>query len=85
MKSFWFGKSLQTRKDGRTGWLNLMCSDLTCDGETVTTIYQKRWLVELFHKSFKSNAALAKSPIRRVTTQNNPVFMSIYAVSSCNA
>jgi len=69
-----------TNKDGSTGWLNLVCSDLTCDGDIVTTIYQKRWQVEVFHKSLKSNAALAKSPTRRVTTQNNHVFMSIYAV-----
>lgn len=69
-----------TNKDGSTGWLNLVCSDLTCNGDTVTTIYQKRWQVEVFHKSLKSNAALAKSPTRRVTTQNNHVFMAIYAV-----
>lgn len=69
-----------TNKDGSTGLLNLVCSDLTCDGEQVTTIYKKRWKVEEFHKSLKSNAALAKSPTRTVTTQNNHVFMSIYAV-----
>jgi hypothetical protein len=69
-----------TNRDGSTGWLNLVCSDLTCDGDTVTTTYQKRWQVEVFHKSLKSNAALAKSPTRRVTTQNNHVFMAIYAV-----
>ena len=67
-------------KDGSIGLLNLVCSDLTCDGEKVTTIYKKRWKVEVFYKSLKSNAALAKSPTRRVTTQNNHVFMSIYAV-----
>jgi DDE superfamily endonuclease len=69
-----------TNKDGSTGLLNLVCSDLTCDGDTVATLYKKRWKVEVFHKSLKSNAALAKSPTRRVTTQNNHVFMSIYAV-----
>lgn len=69
-----------TNKDGSTGLLNLVCSDLTCDGEQVTTIYKKRWKVEEFHKSLKSNGALAKSPTRTVTTQNNHVFMSIYAV-----
>jgi len=36
--------------------------------------------VEEFHKSLKSNAALAKSPTRTVTTQANHVFMAIYAV-----
>ncbi len=69
-----------THKDGSTALLNLVCSDLTCNGDTITTIYQKRWKVEVFHKCLKSNAALAKSPTRRVTTQNNHVFMSIYAV-----
>lgn len=69
-----------TNKDGSTGLLNLVCSDLACDGEHIATIYQKRWKVEEFHKSLKSNAALAKSPTRTVTTQNNHVFMSIYAV-----
>jgi hypothetical protein len=69
-----------TNEDGCTGLLNLVCSDLTCDGDEITTLYKKRWKVEVFHKSLKSNAALARSPTRRVTTQNNHVFMSIYAV-----
>lgn len=69
-----------TNKDGSTGLLNLVCSDLACDGEQVATIYQKRWKVEEFHKSLKSNAGLAKSPTRTTTTQNNHIFMSIYAV-----
>jgi len=69
-----------TNKDGSTGLLNLVCSDLTCNGDMIATIYQKRWKVEVFHKSLKSNAALAKSPTRRITTQNNHVFMAIYAV-----
>ena len=69
-----------TNKDGSIGLLNLACSDLTCDGDQITSTYKKRWHVEVFHKSLKSNASLAKSPTRRVTTQNNHVFMSIYAV-----
>jgi hypothetical protein len=35
-----------TNKDGCTGLLNLVCSDVTCNGEYVATIYQKRWKVE---------------------------------------
>jgi hypothetical protein len=69
-----------TNKDGSTGILHLVCSDLSLDGEQVTTIYQKRWNVEVFHKSLKSNAGLAKSPTQTVTTQSNHVFMSIVAV-----
>ena len=43
------------------------------------TIYQKRWKVECFHKTLKSDAALAKSPTKRVRTQSNHVFMALYA------
>ena len=66
-------------KDGSTGEMFIACSDLHCDGETIYTIYQKRWKVETFHKTLKSNAALAKSPTRRVRTQSNHCFMAIYA------
>lgn len=73
-------RQIFTNKDGSTGILNLACNDLTLDGGDVATIYKERWKVEEFHKSLKSNAALAKSPTRTVTTQNNHVFMSIIAV-----
>ena len=68
-----------TNKDGSTGILCLACSDLDCDQAAIETIYQKRWKVEVFHKTLKSNAALAKSPTQRVRTQGNHVFLSIYA------
>lgn len=69
-----------TNKDGSIGKLTLVCSDLTCESDQVASLYQKRWKVEEFHKSLKSNAGLAKSPTRTVTTQNNHVFMAICAV-----
>ncbi|WP_235187580.1 IS701 family transposase [Methylobacter tundripaludum] len=69
-----------TNKGCSTGLLNRVSSNLTGNDDTITTIYQKRWKVELFHKSLKSSAALAKSPTRRITTQNNHVFMAIYPV-----
>ncbi len=69
-----------TNKDGSTATVNLVCSDLTLAGEKVAAIYQKRWKVEEFHKSLKSNAGLAKSPTRTPTTQNNHIFMAIMAV-----
>ena len=68
-----------TNKDGSTGILYLAGSDLDCDQAAIQTIYQKRWKVEVFHKTLKSNAALAKSPTQRVRTQGNHVFLSIYA------
>ncbi len=68
-----------TNKDGSTGILYLACSDLDCDQAAIEAIYQKRWQVEIFHKTLKSNAALAKSPTQRVRAQGNHVFLSIYA------
>jgi hypothetical protein len=67
-------------QDGSTGILHLVCSDLTCDYDAITTTYKKRWQVEVFHKSLKSNAGMAKSPTQTVRSQSNHVFMAIYAV-----
>jgi len=69
-----------TNKEGSTGILYLACSQLAADWNTITTIYQKRWKVEVFHKALKSNAALSKSPARRLNSQANHVFASIVAV-----
>ena len=67
-------------QDSSTGKLHLVCSDLTCDYDAITTTYKKRWQVEVFHKSLKSNAGMAKSPTQTLRTQSNHVFMAIYAV-----
>lgn len=46
-----------TNQDGSVGILHLACSQLTSDWDLITTIYQKRWKVEVFDQSLKSNAA----------------------------
>jgi hypothetical protein len=69
-----------TNKDGSYGVLYLVCSKLESDWNEITTTYKKRWNVEVFHKSLKSNAAFAKSPARTVATQSNHLFASIVAV-----
>ncbi|MDM8569181.1 transposase [Thiotrichales bacterium HSG1] len=69
-----------TNKDGSNGILYLTCSKLNSQWDEITTIYQKRWKVEVFHKSLKSNSALAKSPARRIVSQSNYIFASIVAV-----
>lgn len=69
-----------TNKDGSSGILYLACSKLDSPWNEITTIYKKRWKVEVFHKSLKSNAALAKSPARRIIPQSNHIFASIVAV-----
>ena len=72
-------RQIYTNKDGSAGKLHLVCSDLTCSYDAIATSYQKRWKVEVFHKSLKSNANLAKSPTRTLRTQSNHVFLSICA------
>lgn len=66
-------------EDGSRGALYLICSDLTVEAETIIAVYQTRWQIEEYHKSLKSNAALAKSPTKTVRTQNNHFFASVYA------
>lgn len=48
-----------TNKDGSTGILYLACSDFNCDTSQIEAIYKKRWNVEVFHKTLKSNTGLA--------------------------
>ncbi len=68
-----------TNKDGSKGTLYLACGELDAGGEAICAIYKKRWEVETFHKTLKSNAALAKSPTKTVRTQSNHCFVSIYS------
>ena len=60
-------------------------SKLDATWDELTTTYQKRWQVEVFHKSLKSNAAFAKSPAHRARTQANHLFASIVAVTKLEA
>jgi len=69
-----------TDKDGSTGIPYLACSRPTADRNTITTICKKRRNVEVYRKSLKSNAALAKSPARRVNARSNHIFASIITV-----
>jgi|SRR5215210_364104 len=72
-------KQVFKNEDGSEGVLYLVGSDVTLDYERLTTIYQRRWKVEEYHKSLKSTASLAKSPTKTIRTQSNHVFASIYA------
>ena len=72
-------KQVFTNKDYSEGTLYLVCSDLKLNAGQIQTIYQKRWKVEEFHKSIKSNTGFAKSPTKVVQTQMNHFFASIYA------
>jgi hypothetical protein len=72
-------KQVFKNEDGSEGVLYLLSSDVTLDYERLTTIYQRRWKVEEYHKSLKVNASLAKSPTKMIRTQSNHCFASIYA------
>ncbi len=61
------------------GELYLACSDLNLSNDQITTIYKKRWGVEEYHKSIKSNTGFAKSPTKTIKTQTNHYVLSIVA------
>jgi hypothetical protein len=72
-------KQVFKNEAGSEGVLYLVTSDQTLDCERMTAIYQRRWKVEQYHKSLKSNASLANSPTKTIRTQSNHVFCSIHA------
>ncbi len=72
-------KQVFINEDGTTGTLYLVTSDLTLTYDRMTSLYQKRFRVEGYHKSLKQNASLEKSPTRTETTQQNHFFASVCA------
>jgi DDE superfamily endonuclease len=68
-----------TNEDGSESLLYLCSSDLSLSCASLWTIYQKRWKVEEYHKSLKSNACFAKSPTKLPHTQSNHFFASVVA------
>jgi hypothetical protein len=68
-----------TNGDGSAGVRYLVSSDLTLDFDRLTKLYQRRWSIEVYHKSLKQNASLEKSPTRTTTTQRNHLFASLCA------
>ena len=68
-----------TNEDGSESILYLCSSDLSLSAASLSSIYQKRWKVEEYHTSLKSNASFAKSPTKLPHTQGNHFFASIVA------
>jgi hypothetical protein len=66
-------------ENGSEGILYLCSSDLTLSASSLATLYQKRWKIEEYHKSLKSNACFAKSPTWRIRSQSNHFFASVVA------
>lgn len=72
-------KQVFTNQDGSTGELYLVTNDLELDASTICTTYEKRWAVEVFHKSLKQNVGLEKSPTKHEISQSNHVFAAMIA------
>lgn len=72
-------KKVFTNKDGSTGILYLVSSDLNLNDSDMWDIYHKRWNIEVYHKSIKSNTCIEKSPARKTTAQLNHIFASLCA------
>ena len=72
-------KQVFTNEDGSQGVVYLVTSDTALTWEQITTLYQKRWKVEEYHKSLKSNLGFAKSPTKTIRTQTNHLFASLAA------
>jgi hypothetical protein len=70
-----------TNQDNSQGTLYLVSSDTTLSHAQLTTIYQRRWKVEEYHKSLKQNASMGKSPTKTPTTQTTHFFAALLAYS----
>ncbi|MBY0380214.1 MAG: hypothetical protein K2P99_07435 [Burkholderiales bacterium] len=60
-----------------TGVRYLASNNLNLTSDEFTNIYKKRWSVEEYHKSFKQNTGMTKSPTKTVKTQCTHIFASI--------
>ena len=74
-------KKIFKNEDDSTGILYLVTNDLESSADRIYETYQKRWQIEVYHKSIKQNASLEKSPARAATSQKNHIFASI--ISYC--
>ena len=59
--------------------LYLVTSDGNLDWNSMLTCYQKRWQVELFHRSVKQNAAIGKAPLRTAKALMSHCYAAIQA------
>ncbi len=70
-------KQVFKNKDESTGVRYLATNNLNLSSDDFIDLYKKRWSVEEYHKSFKQNTSMAKSPTRTVKTQCSHIFASI--------
>lgn len=72
-------KKVFINEDLSVGELYIISNDLDSSGYNLYKIYQKRWIIEQYHKSIKQNTSLAKSPTKIIKTQANHIFCTLIA------
>ncbi len=70
-------KQVFINKDNSTGVRYLATNNLDLTSDDFTNIYKKRWSIEEYHKSFKQNTAITKSPTKTIKTQCTHIFAAI--------
>jgi len=65
--------------DGSVGTLYIVSNDLELNSKALYNMYQKRWIIEDFHKEIKNHASLSQSPTKTVKSQSNHIYMSFVA------
>lgn len=65
--------------DGSSGTLYLACSDLALEYEEILYLYKRRWKIEEYHKSLKSNCSLEKCQASSHTAQTSHFYCAALA------
>lgn len=72
-------KKVFKNEDGSSGTLYLACSDNELDYEAIFTLYKRRWKVEQYHKSLKSNCSLGRCQASSHTAQQSHLYLAVFA------
>ena len=72
-------KKVFTNENGTRGTLYLVTNDASLNAHDFYSTYQKRWKIEVYHKSLKHNVSLSKSPTKVKRSQLNHIFGAMYA------
>jgi len=72
-------KQVYKNADGSSSTLYLATSDLELSAEQIVQLYKRRWKVEEYHKSMKSNCSLGKCQARSLTSQQSHFYLAALA------
>jgi hypothetical protein len=72
-------KCVFKNKDGSKVEMFLVTNDSESEASKIQELYRRRWGIEEYHKSLKQNCSISKSPARRVRSQINHIFLSLFS------